>query len=61
MKTLEEFLEARNPFGWDQLLRSISPGVVADETVICNVDAAKEIGVSILNTIENKCVEDYTS
>ena len=51
------FIEARNPFDGDPLLRSISSGVVADEIV--NVDIAKQVGESILKSMEGKRVEDF--
>ena len=57
MKALAEFLEATYPFDRDISLRCNSSDVVADEAV--NVDIAKEIGESILNSMENKCVEDF--
>ena len=52
MKSLAVFLEARNPFDSDPSLRSISSGVIADESV--NVDNAKQIGESILKSMEGK-------
>ena len=57
MKALAVFIEARNPFDGDPSLRSISSGVVADETV--NVDIAKQVGESILKSMEGKRVEDF--
>ena len=39
-------------------MRCISSGPVSDESV--NVDTAKEIAESILKSMENKCVEDFT-
>ena len=57
MKSLAVFLEARNPFDSDPSLRSISSGVIADESV--NVDNAKQIGESILKSTEGKRVDEF--
>ena len=57
MESLAVFLEARNPFDSDQSLRSISSGVIADEAV--NVDVAKQVGESILKSMEGKHVEEF--
>jgi len=58
MKTLLEFLEARNPFNDDPSLCSISSGVTADETV--NVDNAREVGDQILKSMIGKNVEEFS-
>ena len=57
MKSLAVFLEARNPFDSDPSLRSISSGVIADESM--NVDGAKQVGESILKSMQGKSVEEF--
>ena len=57
MKALAVVTEARNPFGGDPSLRSISSGVVADETV--NVDIARQVRENILKPMEGKPVEEF--
>ena len=52
MKTILEFVEARDPFGEDYSLRSIVTGVITDKRV--NVGKAKEVGQYTSKTMTNK-------
>lgn len=52
------FLEERNPFVEEEVLRNIETGVTATSNV--NVDRAKDIGLRILKSMEGKCVLDFT-
>ncbi|VDI77901.1 Hypothetical predicted protein [Mytilus galloprovincialis] len=52
------FLEERNPFIEEEGMRNIETGVSATSDV--NADRAKDIGLSILKSMEGKCVSDFT-
>ncbi|CAG2195214.1 unnamed protein product [Mytilus edulis] len=52
------FLEERNPFIEEEGMRNIETGVSATSDV--NTDRGKDIGLSILKSMEGKCVSDFT-
>ena len=52
------FLLPRNPFACDETLRSISIGVTEDQTA--NADRANEVAHTILESMRNTDVKDYT-
>lgn len=52
------FLQERNPFALDPLLRNITTGVTADQTV--NAHKAAEVGRKVLESMEGKNVMEYT-
>ncbi|CAG2204334.1 unnamed protein product [Mytilus edulis] len=52
------FLQERNPFVEEEGMRNIETGVSATSDV--NADRAKDIGLSILKSMEGKCVSEYT-
>jgi hypothetical protein len=52
------FLEERNPFINEDILRNIETGVSA--TVDVNVDNAKQVGDRILSSMESKSVSEYS-
>ncbi|KAG0716794.1 hypothetical protein GWK47_008822 [Chionoecetes opilio] len=52
------FLQERNPFALDPLLRNIVTGVTADQTV--NAHKAAEVGRKVLESMEGKNVMEYT-
>ncbi|GFS01233.1 hypothetical protein ElyMa_001091600 [Elysia marginata] len=58
MRSLLNYLLSRNPFACDETLRSISTGAMADQPV--NSDKAKEVGHTILESMRNAAVKDYT-
>ena len=58
MRSLLNFLLSGNPFACNETLRSISTGVTADQTV--NSDRAKEVGHTILESMRNTAVQEYT-
>ncbi|GFO08627.1 hypothetical protein PoB_003513200 [Plakobranchus ocellatus] len=58
MRSILNFLLSRDPFACDETLRSISTGVTADQIV--NSDRAKEVGYTILESMKDNAVTDYT-
>ncbi len=57
-QTLLKYLHERNPFTSEDRLHSISTGVHASSSV--NVDAAKDVGNTILASMEGISAADYT-
>ena len=55
---LSEFLHTRSPFSHDATLHNIATGVTANNNV--NVDIAKSIGNSILESMTGHSPEDNT-
>ena len=53
-----KYLQERNPFTSDPSLRNISTGVHAHSTV--NVDQAKDVGKTILASMEGKTAAEYS-
>ncbi|GFO27370.1 hypothetical protein PoB_005387500 [Plakobranchus ocellatus] len=58
MRSLLNFLLSRDPFACDETLRSISTDVTADQIV--NSDRAKEVGYTILESMKDNAIKDYT-
>ncbi|GFR73643.1 hypothetical protein ElyMa_003872300 [Elysia marginata] len=58
MRSLLNYLLSGNPFAGDETLRSISTGAMANQPV--NSDRAKEVGHTILESMRNAAVKDYT-
>ena len=58
MQSIIYFFQERDPFKSDQVLCSLSSGVIADTSV--NVDSAKQIGLQILaSTMCDKSVSEF--
>ena len=56
---LDRFLHTRNPFSKEDIsLRSIVSGVVANESV--NVDHAEDVRRKVLESMQGKCVNEYS-
>ena len=59
IKTILEFMEARDPFTEDSRLRSIVTSIITDNRV--NFDKAKEVGgQNILKTMTHKNTDEYS-
>lgn len=52
------FLQERNPFAPDPLLRNVATGVAADPTV--NAHKAAEVDRKVLESMEGKNLKEYT-
>ena len=55
IKTILEFMEAKDPFNTDSTLRSIVTGVIAGNSL--DVDITKEVGQNILKTTNHNTEE----